>query len=147
MTPLIVAKPTDAPLCTRLFFDVFSNPPWEYPWITIENVRRYMDDMLSLPGALSFLYYENETLTGLCIGGVNDYFLEPQYEIKEFAISQTRQRKGAGTRMLAEVENYLAKSGINTIFLHTSRSIPAYDFYKKNGYTTIEDNVYFVKQL
>jgi GNAT superfamily N-acetyltransferase len=98
-------------------------------------------------GFLGFVYYEDGIPVGMCVGAASDYFFEPQYEIREFAILPAVQRQGAGTRMLAEIEAFLAARDIKLIYLHTSRGIPAYDFYFKNGYIPIEENVYFIKQI
>ena len=147
MTGLTIAKWEDASVCTRIFVDVFSNPPWEYPWITDEKSGRYIEDIFRSPGFLGFLYYQDDRLAGFCIGSINDYFFDPQYEIKELAIRVESQRQGTGSKMLLEIEQNLAQNGVTLIFLHTSRTIPAYRFYIKNGYAPVDDNVYFMKEI
>jgi aminoglycoside 6'-N-acetyltransferase I len=144
LTPVALA---DAPVCIRLFVDVFTNPPWNHEWVTEERAERYIKNLLSASGALSFLYCENGQPVGLCIGSLNDYFFAPQYKIEEFIVDTKRQQKGIGSAMLAAVEAEMARRGVGYIFLQTSKTIPAYDFYSKRGYTVIEDNVFFIKEI
>jgi ribosomal protein S18 acetylase RimI-like enzyme len=138
----------DAGECAEVFYSAFTGPSMGNGWLTPEMAARYIGDIIASPGSLGFMYYRNDMLTGICVGGVSDYFIEPQYEIKEFAVIPSSQRRGAGSRMLREVERYLRKErGIKYIFLHTSRTIPAYAFYLKNDYTPVDDNVYFIKKI
>jgi len=137
----------DIPACAKIFTDVYSGPPWDYHWVTIDKADRYMRDIAASPGFCGFVYFEDDVLTGFCVGAMTDYFFGPQYEIKECAIIPDRQRNGAGSRMISLIEDRLAKAGVINIYLHTSRTIPAYGFYIKNGYLPVDDNVYFMKEL
>ena len=146
-TFLLPMQPSDIVTCARIFADVYSNPPWDYHWVTVDKAEKYMCDIVEAVGFRGFLYYENETLTGFCVGAATDYFFGPQYEIKECAVVPSRQRRGAGSRMLAIIEKKLAEDGVMNIYLHTSRTIPAHEFYIKNGYTPVSDNIYFMKEI
>ena len=137
----------DVKVCAPMFVKVFTSPPWEYHWVTEDKARRYIEDILITPGSLCFLYYEESKLLGFCLGAVSDYFLEAQYEIKEFGILPQSQRQGSGSRMLGRIEEYLAESKIYSIFLHTSKNAPAYGFYVKNNYMLVENSVYLAKSV
>ncbi|MDR1664082.1 MAG: GNAT family N-acetyltransferase [Clostridiales bacterium] len=139
--------PADASLCTRLFIEVFSAPPWNYAWVTEEKSGRYINDLLNAPGSLSFFYFLRGKPVGICIGSVNDYFFAPQYKIEEFAVLPSRQRQGVGSLMLDAVEEALKKRGVSYVFLQTSSTIPAYDFYLKKDYSAIPENVFLIKEI
>jgi ribosomal protein S18 acetylase RimI-like enzyme len=131
-----------------LFMDAFTHPPWNYDWMTKEKAGRYIRDLHHTPGFLGFMYYEGDALTGICLGCVNDYFQMTQYEIKELAVSYASQRMGSGSRMLAEVEEYLAShKNVEFISLQTAWLSPAYDFYIKNNYILMEENSFLVKKI
>jgi len=45
------------------------------------------------------------------------------------------------------VEKFVEEKGISHIFLQTERTVPAFEFYKKNGFTELCDHVSFVKEF
>ncbi len=45
------------------------------------------------------------------------------------------------------VEEYLMKNDIRAMFLLTGKSVPAYDFYKKHGFSEQENSAAFAKRL
>ena len=55
------------------------------------------------------------------------------------------QGSGAGTFILKEIENAIKELGLKQIFLQTDSEAPAYEFYKKNGYTELKTYVSFTK--
>ncbi|MBP5519032.1 MAG: GNAT family N-acetyltransferase [Treponema sp.] len=58
-----------------------------------------------------------------------------------------RPGSGAGTFFLGEIEKTVKKLGITTMFLLTDSNVPAFHFYKKNGFVQEETNVAFFKCL
>jgi len=144
---MIVETEETKKACADLFFGVFTNPPWNYYWVTEDSAWRYVDDLFKCPGALGFLFFEENVAIGFCVGAVHDYFMAKQYEIKEYAVLTAYQGKGFGGRMLEGVEKFLRESGVANVFLHTSASIPACDFYLRNGYEIIKDNVFVSKNI
>ena len=58
-----------------------------------------------------------------------------------------RPGSGAGTFFLGEIEKTVRKLGITTMFLLTDSNVPAFHFYKKNGFVQEETNVAFFKCL
>ena len=134
-------------LCAEMFFDVFTSPPWEYTWLSRENINRYFEDMLITPGFIGFLYYEGHTCLGVCLGGINDYFIAPQFEINEIFINRNRQKEGIGSKMLAEIETCLSDAGVHCVTLLTQKDMNAYQFYLKNGYSVSKKAVHMSKIL
>lgn len=131
----------------NIFYDIFTNPPWSYTWLTLEKTCEYFMNLLNEPASKTYAYFENENLIGACFGNVSSYSPMPIYEIKEIFVTSNMQNKGLGTKMLSLIEQDLKQAGITTITLYTVRGIPAFDFYKKNGYETIDTSVNMSKIL
>jgi ribosomal protein S18 acetylase RimI-like enzyme len=134
-------------VCVELFFNVFTAEPWNHHWLSRERIERYFTDMANTPGFAGFLYSRGRRLCGACFGMVEDYFQASQYSIKEIFIDPRLQRAGLGSKFIREIEAVLAARGVNNIALMTMKSIPAYGFYKKNGFVEVDDAVLFTKEL
>ena len=63
--------------------------------------------------------------------------------IDTFLIAGKHQGKGFGSAFLERIKEELVKKGIPTILLDTEEKMPAADFYKKNGFKPLTDNVTF----
>lgn len=127
-------------VCVNIFVAAFSAPPLSYDFITEEKTRRYLKDLARAPGFEGFVYEEGGQAAAFCFGKHDDYFHAPQYEVCELAVLPELHGKGVGRRVMAQLEVRMKKAGIAAIILHTSRTIPAYYFYKKLGYTEVTDN-------
>ena len=51
------------------------------------------------------------------------------------------------SRSLTEIEKAIKEMGLKQIFLLTDRDMPAYNFYKKNGYVEVSNLVPFSKNI
>jgi aminoglycoside 6'-N-acetyltransferase I len=131
-----------------LFVDAFTNPPWNYDWMNMENAGRYIRDLYRTPGFLGFTHYDGDRLISVCLGCINDYFQNTQYEIKELAVAYEAQRKGVGSRVLGMLEEYLGMHrGVEFVTLQTAWLSPAYDFYRRNNYLMMEENSFLIKKI
>lgn len=144
---LSVIREEDMPACAGIFKEIFTGEPWNQETVTTQNALRYIRDLSITPGFLGFVYHVDGQPAGMVLGTVNDYFFDPQYDIKELAVAVAYQRLGVGTRMLADVEAYLAARGVAFMLLQTSRMIPAYDFYIRNGYALVPETVNMAKEI
>lgn len=131
----------------EMFYSVFREEPFNFDWLTMDMADKYMKEIYNHPCFKGFkLVYNNITL-GYCVGDLQVSLPMTQYNIKEIFIRSDIKRKGYGTIFLNEIENNLKEEGIKVVSLYTSKNIPAYDFYKKNSYTEIEDTVHYLKLL
>ena len=67
--------------------------------------------------------------------------------IEELWVIPARQRRGVGSAFLARIRNSLRKKGISAIVLQTDRSLPAYDFYCRNGFSEASEQAYLIKEV
>ena len=104
--------------------------------IKAENPEKKMDDFCC-----------DKRLAAFVFGVLDDYFDGVLYSISEFAVSPDLQRKGVGSTVLNMLESRLSANGVDAVNLNTSTHLPAYGFYKKNGYLEVTENVSFMKWL
>ncbi len=134
--------------CVNLFSDIFINEPWNYQWMTKENVLRYFKDLENTPCFIGTIFFIDNILSGFCFGVTNNYFGGNIFEIKEIAVKRELQGKGYGNIMISEIECFLKKSyQVEMITLFTQMELPAYKFYLKNGFTAPEGAVFMSKVI
>lgn len=129
------------------FIDVFGNEPWNYNWITRDNIIRYFNDLYNTPCFRGFVLLEESGVMGFCLGVVSDYFIAPYYEIKEIFVGRQYQKLGYGRQLLLFAEQELAKQDVCAVTLFTENNIPAYDFYLRNGYAVSLHAVHLSKNI
>jgi GNAT superfamily N-acetyltransferase len=69
------------------------------------------------------------------------------FEVEELAVTPALHRTGIGTAVMQAFEQKLAMYGVSAVNLHTSRSLPAYEFYVKNNYEECSETVTLMKWL
>lgn len=131
---------------TKLFFDVFSKEPWNDDWSDENQLNAYILDLTGNNNSLTLGFYENGVMIGLSMGRVKHWFSGTEYCIDEFCIKTEEQGRGLGRQFLEAVESFIKQKGMSHIFLQTERNMPAYDFYKRNGFHELENHVSLVKQ-
>ncbi len=130
----------------RLMIDIFSKEPWNDTW-TDEQLHLYVYEMIENKNSLSFGLFEDDNMIGMALGHVKHWYEGTEYWIDEFGILPAKQGDGVGTEFLVEIEQSLADKGIIYIALLTERTVPAYNFYKRNGFDEKEETSFFVKRL
>lgn len=128
------------------FFKVFSNEPWNDDWSDKAQLRAYITDLVCNNNSLALGFFENENMIGLSMGSIRHWYSGTEYYIDEFCIKTEEQGRGLGTKFLGAIETHLSQKGIHHIFLQTERNVPAYSFYKKNGFYELENHISFVKK-
>ncbi|HOO28029.1 MAG TPA: GNAT family N-acetyltransferase [Lachnospiraceae bacterium] len=129
------------------FVGIFTDEPWNDDWSDPVQLHAYMIDLIGNRNSFVLGLFENEAMIGLSIGSIKHWYSGTEYYIDELCIKKEKQGHGLGTRFLKEIETFIKQKGMNQIFLQTKRTIPAYDFYKKNGYFELEDYVSMVRKL
>lgn len=130
-----------------LFAEIFTNEPWNDDWSDENQLHNYILDLTGNRNSLAIGLFEDEEFIGMALGSIKHWYTGTEYYIDEFCIKSQKQGKGIGTKFLAMVEKFVEEKGISHIFLQTERTVPAFEFYKKNGFTELCDHVSFVKEL
>ena len=144
---LVMYKETDLDACVAIYSDAFTAPPLNYHWLTKEKSWRYIRDLTKTPGFMGYTYWENGEMIACCLGILDNYFEGTIFCVEELAVLSKYHSQGIGTKVMDLLEKKIAGYGVEAISLQTSRNLPAFNFYLKNGYEEITENVSLLKQL
>ncbi len=132
---------------TELFRGVFTGEPWNDDWSDEKQLEMYIQDLIGQDSSLTYGLYEGDEIIGVSMGYIKHWFTGTEYYINELCIRTDKQGLGAGSFFIRKIEQAVKENGIEHIFLQTGADVPAYRFYKKNGFTELEKQVSFVKEL
>lgn len=130
-----------------LFKGVFTGEPWNDDWSDSEQLDLYIEDLCGQGYSLTYGLYDGDEMIGLSMGYIKHWYTGTEYIIDELCIKTDRQGSGAGTFFLEQIEKTIKELGLKQIFLLTDRDMPAYNFYKKNGYVEVSSLVPFAKLI
>ncbi|MBP1560569.1 MAG: GNAT family N-acetyltransferase [Oscillospiraceae bacterium] len=131
----------------ELFVSVFSNEPWNDDWSDENQLHLYIQDLIGQSNSLTFGLFEGTELIGISMGHIKHWYTGTEYLINELCIDNTKQGQGIGTMFLNMIERNCKELGLTHIFLLTENDVPAFEFYKKNGFCELENSVSFAKEL
>ena len=131
----------------KLFVSVFTIEPWNDDWSDESQLDSYIEDLIGQGYSLTYGLYDGDELIGMSLGYIKHWYTGTEYYIDELCIRTDRQGAGTGTFFLSEIEKAIKELGLKQIFLQTEAHVPAYEFYKKNGYIELEGHVSFAKEL
>lgn len=81
------------------------------------------------------------------MGHIKHWYTGKEYYIDELCISTGKQGQGVGTMFLNMIENACRELKLTHLFLLTENNVPAFEFYKKNGFYKLDNSVSFAKEL
>ena len=140
--------PEDREAIKEVFVSVFTAEPWCDDWSDTEQLDLYLQDLTGQGYSLTYgLYDDAGELIGISLGYIKHWYSGTEYIINELCIRTERQGAGAGTFFIREIEKAIRELGIKQIFLLTDSNVPAYEFYRKNGFTEQTTNVSFSKRV
>ena len=137
----------EMPAIRELFAGVFTGEPWNDDWSDGEQLDLYLEDLVGQQNSLTYGLYEDGQMVGLSMGRMKHWYTGTEYYIDELCIRTDRQGTGLGTRFLQEIEYAIREAGMVQIFLQTSADVPAYQFYRKNGFQELKGHVSFQKRI
>ena len=137
----------DKEAITNVFTGVFTKEPWNDDWSDKNQLDMYINDLVGQGYSLTYGLYDDDELIGIALGYIKHWYSGTEYIIEEFCIKTDRQGSGAGTFFVAEIEKAIKEMGLKQIFLLTDTNVPAYNFYKKNGFDECSTIVAFAKRL
>ena len=127
------------------FAAVFTKEPWNDDWSNEEQLHAYVMDLIGNRNSLTLGLFENDSMVGLSMGEIKHWYEGTEYFIQELCIKTEEQGRGLGTQFLAQIEENIKAKGMVHIFLLTDRNLPAYQFYRKNDFHELENNVALYK--
>ncbi len=131
-----------------VFVSVFTHEPWCDDWSDKAQLDMYICDLIGQSYSLTYGLYDGAgELTGISLGHIKHWYTGTEYIIDELCIKTERQGAGAGTFFISEIEKAIKALGLKHIFLLTDSNVPAYEFYRKNGFAESETMVAFSNQL
>ena len=131
----------------ELFASVFTKEPWNDDWSDKEQLDCFIMDLIGQGYSLTYGLYEGDEMIGLSMGYIKHWYVGTEYYIDELCIRQDKQGQGAGTFFIKSIESAIKELGLKQIFLQTNNDVPAYEFYKKLGFTELETHVSFAKDV
>lgn len=137
----------DIDIIKSFFKDVFMREPWNDDWSDDEQLHMYITDIMGNRNSLAFGLFEGEDLLGLALGNIKHWYTGTEFFVEEFCIKTEMQGKGLGTEFLRLLEESLREKEIKTIFLMTGKTMPAFAFYRKNGFEEIINHVSLKKDI
>ena len=137
----------DKEIITDVFISVFTKEPWNDDWSDKNQLDMYINDLVGQNYSLTYGLFDDDELIGIALGYVKHWYSGTEYIINELCIKTERQGAGAGTFFLAEIEKAIKELGIKQIFLLTDSNVPAFKFYKKNGFVAEETTIPMVKRF
>ena len=137
----------DKEIITEVFTSVFTKEPWNDDWSNTNQLDMYINDLVGQGYSLTYGLFDDNELIGISLGYVKHWYSGTEYIINEFCIKTDRQGAGAGSFFIAEIEKAIKELGIKQIFLLTDSNVPAYKFYKKNGFVEEETTSPMVKRF
>ena len=137
----------DKEIIKDLFVSVFTKEPWNDDWSDATQLDLYITDLVGQGYSLTYGLYDSGELIGISMGYIKHWYSGTEYIINELCVKTDRQGFGAGTFFVAEIEKAIKELGLKQIFLLTDSNVPAYEFYKKNGFTEATTNVSFFKRI
>ena len=129
------------------FKDIFTREPWNDDWSDDEQLHQYITDIIGNQNSLAFGLFEGEQLLGLALGNIKHWYTGTEFFVEEFCVKTEMQGQGLGTEFLRLLEAELKVRDIKTIFLMTGKEMPAFEFYRKNGFEEIINHVSLKKDI
>ena len=141
-----ILTPEDFPAVKALFLAVFTGAPWYDDWSDEAQLDAYLRDLTGNANSLGIGLFEGGQLAAASLGSIMHWHTGTEYYIHELFVQTAQQGTGLGTALLNACEDMTKRMGITHMFLHTGRDMPAFQFYRKNGFAELEGHVSLVKE-
>lgn len=137
----------DMDKCAELFKKVFRADPWYDEWVSFDQARDYLGELVENPVFEGFVASIGSDVVAVCFGHKRSWWMGKEFFVDEFFVENKRQGNGIGTRLLDYVTDSLDEEGYTRLTLLTNKEIPAEDFYLKNGFYNNLERTFMVKTL
>lgn len=137
----------DLDKCAELYLKVFTADPWYDGWLSSDQVRYYLTELIDNPVYEGFVAFEDFTIVAVCFGHTRSFWTGKEFFIDEFYVENDKQGNGIGTKFLNLINDRLVKEDYRRLILLTNKGIPAEQFYVKNGFYNQQNRTIMFKEL
>jgi aminoglycoside 6'-N-acetyltransferase I len=141
-------KSTDTNSAVDLYISVFSQAPWNDE-LSKADIELYFQRLQSMDTFMGYVLLDSNTekLLGVSIGFIRPWYRGEQYHMDSFYVSFEDQGKGLGSFFLDQIKKELFAINMPYIVLDTEKGMPAENFYRKNGFVSLDDSVNLVCEI
>lgn len=143
----IVLNETHLPQMAELYKNSFGREPWNDDWSDKNQLTQYMKEISCSFNSLNYGLFLDGKLIAVSIGMIRHWWEGTNYNIEEFCVSPEFQGNGIGSRFMGMIEADIKNRGLCGIFLQTDNDKPAYNFYRKNGFSDLSSHVSLYKRV
>lgn len=126
---------SDVEEISQVFVACFSAPPWNEAWTAVV-AHACISPKLQAQSSRGYVAIINNSVVGAAFGQIEGGLNRNKFQLQEFFVLPSAQRQGIGKKLFSTLFSELAASeNVGSIYLLTSRSSPAQDFYEKFGFS------------
>ena len=131
---------------SELYVSVFKSHPWNEEW-KISWAKERLDIIMASPRFSGFTFESESQILGAVLGTENSFKGKRQMEIVELFVAPHLQSTGIGSKLLLSIEEHAKRNGCFYSVLLTSNEVPAFGFYRHNGYIHSKEMAYLTHEL
>ena len=135
------------PEIAQMYRAAFAGDPWNDDWSDEAQLIEYIRDVSCYFKGLNYGLLIDGKLSAVALGSIRHWWEGTNYDLEELCVDTSLQGLGIGSRFMKLVEQDIKSMGLAGIFLQTDNDMPAYKFYKKNGYRELTEHVSFYKSV
>lgn len=142
-----ILKKDNLKRCAVLFYDVYSKPPWKEQWKDIQQIEKYLKELIENPLFEGYIVCQKEELLAVCIGHRKTWIEGTELIIDEFFVDSKQQGKKIGSYFMNYIKEEARKKNYYCIELSTMRNFPAQSFYEKHGFRLENEIIFMVNYV
>lgn len=132
--------------CAAVLRGVMNAPPWNESW-TETGAEKYLAEFVGSTRFVGFIAYDKDQFIGAAFCHEKSWWECDELYIDEFFGAPELQSTGYGSLLVKFITDYAAEHRLGSITLMTKRGIPAYFFYKKNGFEDLSHVSFMAKNI
>ena len=137
---------TDIAACADILCSVYNNELWQCRW-SRETASAYLSDFFDMEKFVGYVGVEEGEIAGGIFAHEKIWWNNSEVFVEEMFIKPQLQRKGLGSLLLKQVEEYVREKGLAGITLSTNKYAPAPNFYRKIGFVDCEHVLFMAKEV
>ncbi len=137
----------DMDRCVELYKEVFRTDPWNDNWLSSDQVKYYLMELIKNPVFEGFVAYENFNMIAACFGHKRSWWTGKEFFIDELFVANEKQGNGIGTKLLNYVELNPLIADCQCLILITNKDLPAEEFYLKKGFKINQERIIMAKNV